>query len=126
MRIKEFQDLMYTLYYQNDNKRGIYRTTIWLGEEIGELMSELKKSEEKFKKAQIAEEMADVYAWIASLANLLDIDLESAIKKKYNHRCPRCSQNPYICEKNFPYLTLFEIFLISDIKTDYSIFGPIH
>ena len=47
MQIKEFQQLMQDLYFHNDSQRGIYRTALWLGEEMGELMSELKNEQKK-------------------------------------------------------------------------------
>ena len=104
MKIKEFQQLMHQLYYSNDSQRGIMRTTLWLGEEVGELMSELKTRPEDYNKEAIAEEMADIYAWVASLANLLNIDLEQAVHQKYDPQigCPRCKQNPCNCNKNLP------------------------
>jgi len=101
MEISEFQQKMRDLYIHNDKKRGIHRTCLWLGEEMGELMSELKCRIDKIDKHAVAEEMADIYAWVASLANLLEIDLQSAIISKYN-KCPKCSSDPCICEKNLP------------------------
>ncbi len=102
MKIAEFQALMQTLYYKNDEQRGVHRTAIWLGEELGELFKELKHHPQKFDKAAIEEEMADIYAWVASLANLLDIDLEQALQKKYHQQCPKCHQNPCVCQRNLP------------------------
>ena len=101
MEISEFQQKMKDLYFNNDKKRGIHRTCIWLGEEMGELMSELKFNTNKINKHAAAEEMADIYAWVASLANLLDIDLQSIILSKYS-KCPKCHSDPCICSKNLP------------------------
>lgn len=101
MEISDFQQKMRDLYLYNDKKRGIHRTCLWLGEELGELMSELKFSIDKIDKHAAAEEMADIYAWVASLANLLEIDLQSVILSKYN-KCPKCNLDPCICEKNLP------------------------
>lgn len=102
MEIKAFQQLMKDLYYPNDAERGISRTALWLGEEFGELFAELKKHPDSYNHKAIGEEMADILAWIASLANLLKIDLESAIQEKYALCCPRCQQNPCQCTKNLP------------------------
>jgi len=41
--------------------------------------------------------MADVIAWLVSVANLLNIDLESELKKKYPRVCPLCSATPCTC-----------------------------
>ncbi|QEE16200.2 MazG nucleotide pyrophosphohydrolase domain-containing protein [Promethearchaeum syntrophicum] len=101
MEISEFQQKMRDLYIHNDKKRGIHRTSLWLGEEMGELMSELKYSIDKIDKQAVAAEMADIYAWVASLANLLEIDLQSIILNKYD-KCPKCNSDPCICEKNLP------------------------
>ena len=101
MEISDFQQKMRDLYVHNDKKRGIHRTCLWLGEEIGELMSELKYGIDKIDKRAAAEEMADIYAWVASLANLLEIDLQSVILSKYS-KCPKCNSDPCKCEKNLP------------------------
>ena len=42
-------------------------------------------------------EFADVIAWLSSLANLLDIDLEQAALNKYPHKCPKCHASPCKC-----------------------------
>ena len=103
MHIRSFQKLMKDLYINSDGKRGVHRTALWLVEEIGELASQLKKNEKdlskKDVKENIEEEMADIYAWVASLANLLDIDLDGAVQRKYPKRCPKCRKNPCICNK---------------------------
>ena len=43
MEISTFQQLMQRLYLVHASHRGIHRTELWLGEEMGELMRELKK-----------------------------------------------------------------------------------
>ena len=102
MDISKFQTLMKDLYFQNDIQRGILRSAIWLGEEVGELMHELKVNPNTYNKIAIGEEMADIYAWVASLANLLEIDLETAVRQKYTANCPRCNQMPCVCKKDLP------------------------
>jgi len=102
MEISTFQQLMQSLYLANDSQRGIHRTALWLGEEVGELMRELKKTPENMDHAAIAGEMADIYAWVASLANLLHIDLDQAVVSKYADVCPRCAKNPCACHRNLP------------------------
>ncbi|RDE15132.1 MAG: nucleotide pyrophosphohydrolase, partial [Candidatus Thorarchaeota archaeon] len=47
--------------------------------------------------AAIADEMADVLAWVCSFANLLNVDLSAALAKKYNGVCPRCKKAPCEC-----------------------------
>ncbi|MGQ9720680.1 MAG: MazG nucleotide pyrophosphohydrolase domain-containing protein [Candidatus Jordarchaeum sp.] len=95
MEIREFQQLMHDLYFENDKKRGRLGNFIWLVSEIGELARVLRDGNEE----KIKEEVADVFAWLASLANVLNIDLEEVVKKKYPGKCPRCKNNP--CKCNF-------------------------
>ncbi|MHA1521224.1 MAG: MazG nucleotide pyrophosphohydrolase domain-containing protein [Promethearchaeota archaeon] len=102
MEITAFQSLMKDLYFAHDRERGIHRTALWFGEEMGELMHELKKNPPNIDKIAVAEELADIYAWGASIANLLEISLDDAIAKKYPGKCGKCLQNPCICNKNLP------------------------
>ncbi len=95
MKISEFQKLISDLYIKQDQKRGRSDTFIWLIEEIGELANLLKTQE--INKDKAAEELADIIAWTTSLANLLKIDLESALLKKYPHKCIKCNSNPCSC-----------------------------
>ncbi|MFX0038229.1 MAG: MazG nucleotide pyrophosphohydrolase domain-containing protein [Promethearchaeota archaeon] len=97
MKISEFQNLIKDLYFKQDQNRGINSTFIWLTEEIGEFARILRSKEINTKNA--SEELADIIAWTNSLANLLNIDLESAIIKKYPGVCFKCNSNPCICEK---------------------------
>ncbi|MFX1391582.1 MAG: MazG nucleotide pyrophosphohydrolase domain-containing protein [Promethearchaeota archaeon] len=95
MKISEFQNLIKDLYFKKDQKRGVEATFIWLIEEIGEFARVLRSKELNYENA--SEELADIFAWIGSLANLLDIDLELAILKKYPNFCPKCKSKPCIC-----------------------------
>ncbi len=95
MRFKEFQKLIEELYFKKDNARGIKGTFIWLIEEIGELATLLNKDD--FNLEKISEEIADIIAWTCSIANLLEIDIESALRQKYPDKCIKCNSNPCIC-----------------------------
>ena len=95
MKIQEFQLLMKDIYFERDQKRGKDKTFIWLVEEIGELSKTFNKD---FTKKEVESEFADIFAWLCSVANLLDIDLEKAVSTKYNNTCPRCKKNPCNCE----------------------------
>jgi NTP pyrophosphatase (non-canonical NTP hydrolase) len=85
--------MMRKLYYHKDSKRGAFGTYEWLLDEIKELGEALKLND----KEAIQNELADVIAWLASLANVVDISLESAAVKKYSWRCPKCQQSPCQC-----------------------------
>ncbi|MEQ8718066.1 MAG: MazG nucleotide pyrophosphohydrolase domain-containing protein [Acidimicrobiales bacterium] len=74
MQIGEFQDLMENLYGDADRERGIPATVAWLAEELGELAQAVRKG----TTAQQLHELGDVFAWLASLANQLNLSLEDA------------------------------------------------
>jgi NTP pyrophosphatase (non-canonical NTP hydrolase) len=97
MKISDFQNLIKEIYFQSDSKRGIKNTFIWLVEEIGELANLLK--EQRLSKEKISQELADVIAWSISIANLLEIDIQKAIKEKYPNKCIKCGKKPCECKK---------------------------
>ena len=77
MTIKEFQQLIRDRYEQRDRQRGTPATFLWFIEEVGELATALAGDDQASK----AEEFADVLAWLTTLANINDIDLETALEK---------------------------------------------
>ncbi len=80
MDLREAQKLIKEKYYERDSTRGLYATFTWFIEEIGELADAIIK----MNRDSLEEELADVFAWLLSIANLLNIDLEEAFKKKYS------------------------------------------
>jgi NTP pyrophosphatase (non-canonical NTP hydrolase) len=94
MDIVDAQELMRRIYYRRDSTRGVDRTLIRTFEELGELSDAVLR---KKSHTAVADEMADVFAWICSLANLLNVDLSSALVKKYNGVCSRCKKAPCEC-----------------------------
>jgi NTP pyrophosphatase (non-canonical NTP hydrolase) len=82
--LKEIQNMMKTLYFDRDQKRGKIETYNWLKEEIEELCEALRQNDNKVLEA----EFADVIAWLASLANMRNIDLDKASHAKYYCLCP--------------------------------------
>ena len=93
MQIHEFQEMMKHLYFHRDSERGIKGTFDWLADELEELREALEEN----NKEAIEKEFADVIAWLASLANLTGIDLESVAINKYNGKCPKCQHSPCQC-----------------------------
>ena len=77
MTIKEFQEFIRLKYYSTDAARGTPGTFLWFAEEVGELASALAGDDDRNKE----EEFADVLAWLCTLANINDVDLEKAIQK---------------------------------------------
>jgi len=93
MEIREFQRLMKEIYGENDRVRGMEKTALWFFEETGELAEALRKDD----RDAVAHEMADVFAWMVSMANMLGIDVQDACLRKYPLKCPRCNTNPCQC-----------------------------
>jgi NTP pyrophosphatase (non-canonical NTP hydrolase) len=82
--IAEFQALIRLRYFTTDSERGIAKTFLWLSEEFGELAHALGRFERGDPDIEnLREEFADVLAWVATLANITDIDLTQAIHSKY-------------------------------------------
>ena len=79
MDIREAQEVIRRTYYERDKSRGLFSTFTWFVEEVGELAEALLKSNYK----ALNEEIADVFAWLLSIANLVGVDLDNAFKKKY-------------------------------------------
>lgn len=77
MHISEFQQLISEKYRKRDLERGIPATFMWFIEEVGELATALASNNEQNRQ----EEFADVFAWLCTLANISDVDLEKACKK---------------------------------------------
>ncbi len=83
MEIREFQELIARRYKARDQERGVPRTFMWFVEEVGELATALATGTDR---ANIEEEFADVFAWLCTLANITDVDLESACGKYTSDR----------------------------------------
>ncbi len=101
MDIRQFQDLMKTLFLKRDTDRGTMKTFAWLVEEVGELAHELRQIEsgKAGRKGQLEQEFGDVLAWLCSLANLAEVDLEKAALAKYPFMCGKCGHSPCECDK---------------------------
>jgi len=88
----ELQSLMARTYGERDAERGLPATVAWLAEEVGELAQAVRKG----TRQQQAAELADVLAWLASLANQLGIDLGDAASR-YAGGFPKCGGIPCGC-----------------------------
>ncbi len=111
--IRDFQNLIRRMYFEKDVARGVSGTYMWLAEEMGELAADLRKveqfqaAEEKGESVDAAQivalrenlgaEFADVLAWLATIANVVDIDLAAELAKKYGQGCPGCRQLACVC-----------------------------
>lgn len=87
MQIADFQQMIRERYYPTDSARGAAGTFLWFAEEVGELAHALARRQRgDGDSANLEEEFADVLAWLATLANITDVDLTAAVTRKYLHR----------------------------------------
>jgi NTP pyrophosphatase (non-canonical NTP hydrolase) len=93
MRIAELQDVLRRTYLERDAARGADGVFRWMVEEVGEVARAMRHRD----AAALEHEMGDVLAWLGSLANVLDVDLERAAAR-YANGCPRCGSLPCSCE----------------------------
>jgi NTP pyrophosphatase (non-canonical NTP hydrolase) len=84
---------MRRIYFARDAERGAEGTYRWFKEEVEELGDAMRKSD----REALENEFADVVAWLASLANVLQVNLEKAVLRKYDNHCPKCSSSPCEC-----------------------------
>ena len=89
--LAEFQQLIRDMYLRKDVARGVDGTFMWLVEEVGELASALRQGTHE----EQMEEFADVLAWLTTIANVVDVDLSEAVRRKYGEGCPGCGH--FIC-----------------------------
>lgn len=94
MKIEEAQEMMHRIYGERDRARGVDGTLRRTFEELDELQEAI---ENKGSTQALADEVADVFAWLCSLANLLEIDVSNAFYKKYSDVCSKCKKSPCVC-----------------------------
>ena len=94
LTLSALQRIILQMYGEKDASRGDAVTFLWLTEEFGELATALRSGTHE----ELAAEMADVLAWLATLANIRGIDLEDAVWRKYGLGCPGCHATPCVCD----------------------------
>ncbi|MGH9135844.1 MAG: MazG nucleotide pyrophosphohydrolase domain-containing protein [Acidimicrobiales bacterium] len=92
MDLAAFQDVIARTYRDRDRARGTAATVAWLAEELGELSRAVRKG----SREEQLHELGDVLAWLASLADQLDLPLEAAAAR-YAAGCPVCGAMPCAC-----------------------------
>jgi NTP pyrophosphatase (non-canonical NTP hydrolase) len=92
VNLDELQTLMLRIYGERDAARGTAPTIAWLTEELGELARAVRKG----TKEEQLQELSDVLAWVASLANQLGLSLPEAADR-YARGCPKCQGIPCAC-----------------------------
>ena len=93
MTLPELQKMIRATYGAKDASRGIDGTFMWFMQEVGELATALRSGTPQER----AHEFADVLAWLATLANIAQVDLDQAMAAKYGGGCPGCGASPCIC-----------------------------
>jgi NTP pyrophosphatase (non-canonical NTP hydrolase) len=93
MELGELQRTLRQTYFERDARRGTDATFRWLTEEVGELAKALRQHDPE----RLEHEFSDVLAWLASLANLTDVELERAAER-YVNGCPKCGVSPCVCD----------------------------
>ena len=93
MEIRAFQKKIEDIYFERDSARGLDGTYMWFAEEVGELTRALRRDD----REELEGEFADVFAWLSTLASMAEIDLEVAVRNKYEAGCPRCDATPCGC-----------------------------
>ena len=91
--LSDFQQLIRKMYLTKDVARGVDGTFMWFMEEVGELAAALRDGTHEERSA----EFADVLAWLATIANVVGVDLSEAVARKYGSGCPGCGQLVCIC-----------------------------
>ena len=94
LTLRALQRMILQMYGQKDSARGDAATFLWLAEEFGELATALRSGTPE----ELALEMADVLAWLVTLANVRGVDLEAAVVRKYGKACPGCQASPCVCD----------------------------
>ena len=94
LTLKAIQTMILQLYGWKDAARGDTATFLWLAEEVGELAAALRSGSQQ----EVAAEMADVLAWLATLANIREVDLAAAFDEKYGRGCPACGALTCHCD----------------------------
>jgi NTP pyrophosphatase (non-canonical NTP hydrolase) len=92
VELDQFQRVIEATFGERDRARGVPSSVAWLAEELGELAQAVRKGSHE----QQVHEFGDVLAWLTSLANQLDVDLNEAAAR-YANGCPRCGTNPCTC-----------------------------
>jgi NTP pyrophosphatase (non-canonical NTP hydrolase) len=92
VELAELQQRIEALYGARDRARGVDGTFRWWVEEVGEVAKALRGGD----PAALEHELGDALAWLASVANLVGVDLAKAVSS-YAGDCPRCGATPCAC-----------------------------
>ena len=94
MTLHAFQRIIDETYGARDAARGMTGTYMWFAEEVGELARAIRSGD----PTNLREEIADVLAWLTTLATMNGVDLAEAASR-YETGCPRCASIPCDCQR---------------------------
>jgi NTP pyrophosphatase (non-canonical NTP hydrolase) len=83
--IKEAQQIVRNLEREKGFSNQISDKIIWMAEELGELCHAFKHSD----KEKMAEEAVDIFFFVASILEKLDVDGDQIFEEKLNHNRSR-------------------------------------
>jgi NTP pyrophosphatase (non-canonical NTP hydrolase) len=92
--LADLQRTIRATYGTQDHARGVDATFGWFIEEVGELSRAIRRQ----GHAERVVEFTDVLAWLVSLADLCDVDLDAEVARRYGEGCPKCAQLPCRCQ----------------------------
>jgi NTP pyrophosphatase (non-canonical NTP hydrolase) len=92
MELAELQGAIESTFGERDRARGVDGTFRWFVEEVGEVAKALRDRD----PAELLHEVGDALAWLASVANVVGVDLEQAAAR-FADGCPRCGSRPCTC-----------------------------
>lgn len=109
--IEDWSAHMNNLYGENNKKQGVMFAFHRLAEEVLEAQGTQlidkynPEMSQILLRFRISCEFADIFAWIFSLSNLLETNLEIALVYRYGSNCKRCDGRPCRCGPFWIYKT---------------------
>jgi NTP pyrophosphatase (non-canonical NTP hydrolase) len=94
MELGELQTTIEATFGERDRARGVDGTFRWFVEEVGEVAKALRDRDPD----ELRHEVGDALAWLASVANVVGVDLEAAAAR-FADGCPRCGDRPCSCPR---------------------------
>ncbi len=103
--LSEWQVHLNDMYGEANRKAGVRQTINRLFEEVAEVGLILNHADGFNEpldtvRRKIALETTDVVAWIFAAANVLEVDVEAAVRSVYERGCPICHSPTCVC-RNF-------------------------
>lgn len=106
LSMQQWQEHLAAMYGEINRSKGIDNClrrlfdeateVIEIAERLGEINIHFSGGVLEAHKLYIGE-IADVFAWIMAVADLLNINLEEVVVEYYKNGCPHCTSNPCIC-----------------------------